>query len=92
MNTTTATRTIELKKGDKGTGLEPGYLARRDIWDWLFAAFVVAGGAVALFAPALPRDEPREGGGGDTATAAAAAVAAAAGTDAAPSEPANMEL
>ncbi|MCU0762496.1 MAG: c-type cytochrome biogenesis protein CcsB [Hydrogenophaga sp.] len=49
MNTTTATRTIELKKGDKGTGLEPGYLARRDIWDWLFAAFVVAGGAVALF-------------------------------------------
>lgn len=51
-----------------------------------------AGGAVALFAPALPRDEPREGGGGDTATAAAAAVAAAAGTDAAPSEPANMEL
>ncbi|MBA4266983.1 MAG: c-type cytochrome biogenesis protein CcsB, partial [Comamonadaceae bacterium] len=48
MNTTTATQTIELKKGDQGTGLQPGYFARRDVWDWMFAVLVVAGGAVAF--------------------------------------------
>lgn len=48
MNTTTATQTIELKKGDQGAGLQPGYFARRDVWDWLFAVLVVAGGAVAF--------------------------------------------
>ena len=48
MNTTTATQTIELKKGGLGTGLQPGYFARRDVWDWLFAVLVLAGGAAAF--------------------------------------------
>ncbi|MDO8903238.1 c-type cytochrome biogenesis protein CcsB [Hydrogenophaga sp.] len=48
MNTTTATQTIELKKGDHGAGLQPGYFARRDVWDWLFAVLMLAGGVVAF--------------------------------------------
>ena len=48
MNTTTATQTIELKKGDQATGLQPGYFARRDVRDWIFAVLVLAGGAVAF--------------------------------------------
>lgn len=48
MNTATATQTIELKKGHHGQGLEPGYFARRDVWDWLFAVFVVVGAAWAF--------------------------------------------
>ncbi len=48
MNTTTATQTIELKKGAHGEGLQPGYFARRDVWDWIFAVLVLAGGAVAF--------------------------------------------
>jgi cytochrome c-type biogenesis protein CcsB len=48
MNTTTATQTIELKKGDQATGLRPGYFARRDVRDWIFAVLVLAGGAVAF--------------------------------------------
>ncbi|MDO9147288.1 MAG: c-type cytochrome biogenesis protein CcsB [Hydrogenophaga sp.] len=46
MNTATANRTIELK--NNGSGARPGYLARRDIWDWLFAALLVAGAAWAF--------------------------------------------
>ena len=39
----TATQTIELKKsGAAATGVT-GYFARRDRWDWLFAAALVAG-------------------------------------------------
>lgn len=48
MNTAAATQTIELKKGHHGQGLEPGYFARRNVWDWLFAVFVVAGAAWAF--------------------------------------------
>ena len=46
MNTATATHTIELK--NNGSGHQPGYLTRRDVWDWLFAVLVVAGAAVAF--------------------------------------------
>ncbi|MGQ3117959.1 MAG: c-type cytochrome biogenesis protein CcsB [Hydrogenophaga sp.] len=48
MNTVAATQTIELKKGHHGQGLEPGYFARRNVWDWLFAVFVIAGAAWAF--------------------------------------------
>ena len=49
MNSVTATQTIELKKGqNSGEGLRPGYFARRDVWDWLFAAFVIASAAWAF--------------------------------------------
>ncbi|MCW5669966.1 MAG: c-type cytochrome biogenesis protein CcsB [Hydrogenophaga sp.] len=48
MNTAAATQTIELKKGHQGQGLEPGYFARRNVWDWLFAVFVTAGAAWAF--------------------------------------------
>jgi cytochrome c-type biogenesis protein CcsB len=46
MNTATATHTIELK--NNGSGRQPGYFARRDVGDWLFAALVVAGAALAF--------------------------------------------
>ena len=47
MNTAAATsRTIELK--NNGSGHQPGYFARRDRWDWLFAALVIAGAALAF--------------------------------------------
>lgn len=39
----TATRTIDLKRGQEGLEVQPGYFARRDRWDWLFALFVAAG-------------------------------------------------
>lgn len=45
----TATQTIDLKKTSQGGGLQPGYFARRDVWDWLFAALVLAAGAVAFW-------------------------------------------
>lgn len=48
MNTVAATQTIELKKGHHGQGLEPGYFARRKVWDWLFAVFVIAGAVLAF--------------------------------------------
>ncbi len=48
MNTVAATQTIELKKGHHGQGLEPGYFARRNVWDWLFAVFVIAGAVLAF--------------------------------------------
>ncbi len=44
----TVTQTIDLKKSRDGGGLQPGYFARRDVWDWLFAALMVAGGAWAF--------------------------------------------
>jgi cytochrome c-type biogenesis protein CcsB len=43
----TATQTIDLKKESSGTGLNPGYFQRRKLWDWVFAALVVAGGVIA---------------------------------------------
>ena len=43
----TATQTIDLKKGSSGQGLTPGYFQRRNLWDWIFAALVVAGGTIA---------------------------------------------
>ncbi|WP_439112882.1 c-type cytochrome biogenesis protein CcsB [Hydrogenophaga sp.] len=46
MNTATANRTIELK--NNGSGATPGYFARRNLWDWLFAAILVAGAAWAF--------------------------------------------
>ncbi len=46
MNTATATRTIKLK--NNGSGQQPGYFSRRDTWDWLFAALVVTGAALAF--------------------------------------------
>jgi cytochrome c-type biogenesis protein CcsB len=46
MNTATANRTIELK--NNGSGAQPGYFARRDIWDWLFAAVLILGAAWAF--------------------------------------------
>lgn len=44
----TVTQTIDLKKSRGGGGLQPGYFARRDARDWLFAALMVAGGAWAF--------------------------------------------
>ena len=46
MNTATANRTIELK--NNGSGDLPGYLARRDIGDWLFAAVLTLGAVWAF--------------------------------------------
>jgi cytochrome c-type biogenesis protein CcsB len=46
VNTATATHTIELK--NNGSGQQPGYFTRRDVWDWLFAALVVGGAALAF--------------------------------------------
>jgi cytochrome c-type biogenesis protein CcsB len=43
----TATQTIDLKKGSSGQGLTPGYFQRRNLWDWVYAALVLAGGAIA---------------------------------------------
>ena len=39
----TATQTIELKRGQRAgaNALQPGYFARRDVWDWLFAVLVL---------------------------------------------------
>lgn len=48
MNTTTASQTIELKKTRAGADAAPGYFARRDRWDWLFAALVLAGAVWAF--------------------------------------------
>jgi cytochrome c-type biogenesis protein CcsB len=42
-----ATQTVDLQKGDVTLHLNPGYFARRNLWDWLFALLVVAGGATA---------------------------------------------
>ncbi len=40
----TATQTIELKRDRNSAGaLQPGYFARRDVWDWLFAALIIVG-------------------------------------------------
>lgn len=46
----TATQTIELKRGQRAgaNALQPGYFARRDVWDWLFAVLVLAGTAWAF--------------------------------------------
>ena len=44
----TATHTIELKRGQSGERLSPGYFASRNVWDWLFAALVIAGAATAF--------------------------------------------
>jgi len=44
----TATQTIELKKSHSGQGLTPGYWARRNVWDWLFAVLCVVGAGVAF--------------------------------------------
>ncbi len=44
----TATRTIDLKRSSDGQGMQPGYFARRNVWDWLFAALVLAGSAWAF--------------------------------------------
>ncbi len=44
----TATQTIELKRRHHSDGLQPGYFARRDVWDWLFATLVLAGSAWAF--------------------------------------------
>jgi cytochrome c-type biogenesis protein CcsB len=44
----TATQTFELKNNRQGLGLGPGFLARRDRWDWLFAALVFGGAAWAF--------------------------------------------
>jgi cytochrome c-type biogenesis protein CcsB len=44
----TATRTIDLKRGQQGLEVQPGYFARRDRWDWLFALLVVAGAVWAF--------------------------------------------
>ena len=40
-----ATQTVDLKKSDAPGPVQPGYFARRNAWDWLFAVLVVAGGA-----------------------------------------------
>ncbi|HEX5806259.1 MAG TPA: cytochrome c biogenesis protein, partial [Macromonas sp.] len=41
------TQTIDLDKN--ALQLSPGYFARRNAWDWLYALLVVVGGAYALF-------------------------------------------
>ncbi|MDZ4293133.1 MAG: c-type cytochrome biogenesis protein CcsB, partial [Hydrogenophaga sp.] len=51
----TATQTFELKRGQNGSGLEPGYFARRNVWDWLFAVLVIAGAVWSFmrYSPAM---------------------------------------
>lgn len=44
----TATRTIDLKRSSDGSDIQPGYFARRNVWDWLFAVLVLAGAAWAF--------------------------------------------
>jgi cytochrome c-type biogenesis protein CcsB len=44
----TATHTIELKRDQSKERLSPGYFAKRNSWDWLFALLVVAGAAWAF--------------------------------------------
>ncbi|NIC42453.1 c-type cytochrome biogenesis protein CcsB [Aquabacterium sp. A08] len=44
-----ATHTVDLKRSAGGAGLRPGYFARRNLWDWLYAALVVAAGGYGLF-------------------------------------------
>ena len=44
----TATQTFELKNNRQGTGVGPGYFARRSVWDWLFAALLIGGAAWAF--------------------------------------------
>ena len=44
----TATQTIELKRGQGGEALEGSYFARRNVWDWLFAALVMLGATWAF--------------------------------------------
>ncbi|MBD3893283.1 c-type cytochrome biogenesis protein CcsB [Hydrogenophaga sp.] len=58
MSTSNVTQTIELKKrawGGSSATSTPGYLARRSVWDWLFAAFVVAGAVwgYLVYGPAM---------------------------------------
>lgn len=43
-----ATHTIELKRGNSGQRLSPSYFAIRNVWDWLFAALVIAGAGTAF--------------------------------------------
>ncbi|AOW12127.1 c-type cytochrome biogenesis protein CcsB [Hydrogenophaga crassostreae] len=45
---TAATQTIELKRGNSGQRLSPSYFASRNVWDWLFAALVIAGAGTAF--------------------------------------------
>ena len=52
----TATQTFELKRGQGASGLQPGYFARRDVWDWLFAALVAGGAAWAFMHYAASMD------------------------------------
>ncbi|MFW5332748.1 c-type cytochrome biogenesis protein CcsB [Hydrogenophaga sp. ZJX-1] len=51
----TATQTFELKRGQNGSGLEPGYFSRRNVWDWLFAVLVIAGAVWSFvrYSPAM---------------------------------------
>jgi cytochrome c-type biogenesis protein CcsB len=48
MNTATATTTQTIELKNNGSDHQPGYFTRRDVWDWLFAALVVAGAAAAF--------------------------------------------
>jgi cytochrome c-type biogenesis protein CcsB len=41
-------QTIELKRSSDSGQLAPGYWARRNLWDWVFAALVLIGGGWAL--------------------------------------------
>ncbi len=45
---TSSNETIELKRQSSGGEIAPGYWARRNLWDWVFALLVVLGGAWAL--------------------------------------------
>lgn len=56
-----ASQTIELKRNQTGQGLEPGFFARRDAWDWLFAALVIAGAAWAFMRYGLAMDGYEKG-------------------------------
>ena len=44
-----ATQTIDLKKSGGSASASPGYFARRNLWDWLYALLVLVGGAYTLF-------------------------------------------
>jgi cytochrome c-type biogenesis protein CcsB len=45
---TSSNETIELKRQSSGGEIAPGYWARRDAWDWVFAALVAFGAVWAL--------------------------------------------
>ncbi len=56
----TVAQTVPLERGQTIT-LSPGYFARRDLWDWLFAVLVTAGGVYAFMTYSVYMDVYEQG-------------------------------